>query len=287
MENTAKAVIGAALLATTWWATSARAAESYDNCTGFIDSLPATIGTQGTWCLRQDVSTAQTSGNAILVQASNVTIDCNDFKIGNLSAGVGTETRGISTQGTRLNLTVRNCGIRGFGQGVVTQAGSGHLVEDNRFDQNRESAISLTGDGVIVRRNRVIDTGGSPANGATSAIFLAGAGTLVADNVISGVVLDPGVANGTVNAINLGDGPHRITNNLIQGLFPTGAGVARGIWGDFLPIYASDNVVVSSAATTGTGALAGSVKSVCRNNSVTNLSAGVTGCTDGGGNVSN
>ena len=25
------------------------AAEGYDNCTGFIDSLPATVTTQGTW----------------------------------------------------------------------------------------------------------------------------------------------------------------------------------------------------------------------------------------------
>jgi hypothetical protein len=28
---------------------AARGAESYDNCTGFIDSVPATITTQGVW----------------------------------------------------------------------------------------------------------------------------------------------------------------------------------------------------------------------------------------------
>src|SRR5690606_28675588 len=46
---------------------AARAAQSYDTCTGFIDSLPATINSQGTWCLRGNVSTAITSGNAIEV----------------------------------------------------------------------------------------------------------------------------------------------------------------------------------------------------------------------------
>src|SRR5690348_2627551 len=40
----------------------ARAAQSYDNCTGFIDSVPATVSTQGTWCLRHDANTAITSG---------------------------------------------------------------------------------------------------------------------------------------------------------------------------------------------------------------------------------
>ncbi|HEY0661599.1 MAG TPA: hypothetical protein VGD21_09825, partial [Lysobacter sp.] len=58
----------------------AQAAQSYDNCTGFIDSLPATITTQGTWCLRKDLSTAMSSGNAITIATNNVTIDCNDFK---------------------------------------------------------------------------------------------------------------------------------------------------------------------------------------------------------------
>jgi hypothetical protein len=39
-----------ALATGTWLATPApaKAAESCDNCTGFVDSLPATIGTQGT-----------------------------------------------------------------------------------------------------------------------------------------------------------------------------------------------------------------------------------------------
>ena len=43
----------------------AAAAESYDSCLGFIDALPATITTQGTWCLRQNLDTSATSGNVI------------------------------------------------------------------------------------------------------------------------------------------------------------------------------------------------------------------------------
>ena len=39
-------------------AVPASAAESYDGCSGFITVLPATIDTQGVWCLKQDLATA-------------------------------------------------------------------------------------------------------------------------------------------------------------------------------------------------------------------------------------
>src|SRR5687768_16439274 len=108
----------------------AHAAESYDNCTGFIETLPATISTQGTWCLKHDVSTAITSGNAITIAANNVTLDCNDFKVGGLAAGDSSAANGVYAA-SRLNATVRQCGVRGFSQGIWLD-GAGHLVEDNR-----------------------------------------------------------------------------------------------------------------------------------------------------------
>src|SRR5687768_7170485 len=76
---------------------TARAAASYDNCTGFVTTLPATIATQGVWCLKQDLSTAITSGNAIAITANNVTLDCNGFKLGGLSAGPASTATGIGS----------------------------------------------------------------------------------------------------------------------------------------------------------------------------------------------
>src|SRR5690606_14995164 len=64
----------------------ARAADDYDACAGFIDSVPATITSQGVWCLRKDLSTAIASGSAITIATNNVTIDCNGFKLGGLAA---------------------------------------------------------------------------------------------------------------------------------------------------------------------------------------------------------
>src|SRR4029078_12340445 len=82
---------------------SAHAAESYDNCSGFITSLPAVISTQGTWCFKQDLATAITSGNAISINTNNVTLDCNDFKLGGLAAGAGTMTYGVAAT-SRVNV---------------------------------------------------------------------------------------------------------------------------------------------------------------------------------------
>ena len=64
-------------------------------------------------CPPADLSTAITVGNAIMVNANYVTIDCNNFKLGGLAAGSGTLTYGIRSE-VRINTTIRNCNIRGF-----------------------------------------------------------------------------------------------------------------------------------------------------------------------------
>lgn len=171
-------------LVATWIATPAVAGESYDACVGFIDTIPAVVSKAGTWCLRQDLSTAISSGNAITIAANNVTIDCNDFKIGNLAAGAATQANGIHVPFAtpRANATIRRCNVRGFCRGIRL-SGSGHLVEDNRLDNNRCAAISTGGDNNQVRNNYIYNTGGSP-QGFASAYQ---GGALFVGNTISGV----------------------------------------------------------------------------------------------------
>lgn len=138
-------------------ATPVPAAESYDNCTGFIDSLPATITTQGVWCLRGDLSTAMASGNAIQIQNNNVTIDCNRFKIGGLAGGEGSATVGIHGSG-RHNASVRHCNLRGFYIGIHLD-GSGHVVDSNQVSDSLHIGIRVGGSGSVVSNNRVLGTG--------------------------------------------------------------------------------------------------------------------------------
>ena len=64
------------------------------NCTP-ITSLPATIDAQGLYCLTGNLATGQTSGNAIIINANNVTLDLNGWKVGGQAAGSGTNAAGI------------------------------------------------------------------------------------------------------------------------------------------------------------------------------------------------
>ena len=165
---------------------TSHAAQSYDNCTGFITSLPATISTQGTWCLNADLATAITSGTAITVATNNVTIDCNDFRLGGLAAGLGTQANGIRAN-NRDNLTIRRCNIRGFFYGVWSDGGSGHLIEDSRFDGNTYVGIFVDANASIIRRNIVRATGGSTLSSDAFGISTSGS-VDVLDNTINGVI---------------------------------------------------------------------------------------------------
>ena len=108
-------------------AASAPARAETVNCTP-IASLPATLSSQGVYCLKQDLSTAIASGNAITVAVNNVTIDCNGYKLGGLAAGITTRAYGIRADG-RVNTVVRNCNVRGFFAGMWMQGGAGHVID--------------------------------------------------------------------------------------------------------------------------------------------------------------
>jgi hypothetical protein len=211
-------------------ATGQLRAETYQTCAGFIDSVPATITTQGTWCLRHDLATAIGTGNAISINTNNVTIDCNHYKIGGLSAGASTLAVGIGAS-NRLNSTIRNCSVRGFAN-AINLTGSGALVEDNRLDGNTQMGIYVAGEGGIIQRNQVFDTGYSTAAIPDARGIVFDYNVDVLDNRISSVWADvpdgyptlaqsDGIKAG-IHAIGL------VANNRITGVgyFLEGAGSA-------------------------------------------------------------
>jgi hypothetical protein len=216
-------------------------AETYQTCAGFIDSVPATITTQGTWCLRHDLATSISSGSAISINTNNVTIDCNHYKIGGLGAGASTTAVGVSAS-NRLNLVVRNCSVRGFAN-AINLTGSGALVEDNRLDGNTQTGIYVSGDGGIIQRNQIFDTGSSTAGVPDARGIVFNFNVDVLDNRISSVFADvpdgyPAMAQSDgikagANATGL------VANNRITGVgyFLEGAGSAT-----FADIRATDGI---------------------------------------------
>jgi parallel beta-helix repeat protein len=203
---------------------AARAAESYASCTGFIDALPATIGTPGTWCLRADLSTSLASGVAISLASPDITLDCNGFKVGGLAAGASTAANGIQAT-DQANVTVRNCNVRGFRIGVSVTGGGGNVVEDNRVERCTRQGIFVGGNNQnalsVVRRNHVLDLGGAPEEAMVEGISTystgapAGGGVLVHDNVVSGFVAEDASLR---RGIQVSSNHHAsIRDNLVRG----------------------------------------------------------------------
>jgi hypothetical protein len=243
-----------------------------------ISALPAVISTQGVYCLKYDLATSIASGSAISIETNNVTIDCNGHRLGGLAAGPSTTARGISSV-DRSNIIVRGCSVRGFSTGInlnfTASPPRGFLVEDNRLDGNTTRGIAVFGAGSQVRRNRVIDTGGS-SSGSTMAIGIyAGYGVDLMDNTVDGVTgtLAPGsfaggiwmtTASGAVIADNrvrnvVGDGSARgiwimeedsaiIRDNFIGHVSRTSVGPVFGLFCSNSPSLARGNVVQDSAA---------------------------------------
>ena len=264
----------------------AQAAESYSNCAGTIASLPATITTQGVWCMKQDLATAITSGNAISVNTNNVTIDCNGYKLGGLSAGAGTQARGIFAA-DRVNLTVRHCNIRGFYIGAyLTGASSGgHLLEDNRFDGNTYYGMIVQGDGSVIRRNLVYNTGGSTAGVFDATGISAQTSVDVIGNSVVGVT---GSSGGNGNAFGIYTSSlsaSTIQGNSVRSLLPSGTGHAFGIRN-----VSSDRLSIRENELSGDSG-AGSVGLYCANgngraldNDISLFGTAISACTDVRGN---
>jgi hypothetical protein len=174
----------AACLAAAWLLPGvAHAADGFDNCAGFIDTLPKTVKTPGTWCLRKDLAMATGQGQAITIASDGVTLDCNGFGIDGSAGGISTKAMGIYAI-DRRDLAVRDCRVSGFYMGILLEGnGRDNLVEDSLVEHSRYKGAYMSGLNNRFLRNRVLDTGGSPGNVAV-AIEVAGE---IVDNVVDGV----------------------------------------------------------------------------------------------------
>jgi len=255
-----------------------------------ITSLPATITIPGTYCLTRNLNTNMTSGNAIDIQTDNVIIDLNGYKLGGLAAGDATHANGIHTLNHK-NITLRNGTIRGFLRGVYLRDGSsghdtygGHLLEDLRFDGNTWIALQTEGRGNLIRRNQVVDTGGSTVAVFAWGIIASGPGARILDNDVDatfsgtfdahGIYVD--FANATI-----------IQGNRVTETTSAGGGDTYGIYNSSSTGVTIEANLVSNASTTGTtGIEVPDIQSLCANNRVQGFTTGILICTNAGGNFS-
>jgi hypothetical protein len=218
------------------------------NCSR-ITSVPAVISTPGVYCLTKNLGTNMPSGNAIDIQANNVVLDLNGFRLTGHNAGLGTATRGVHAL-NRQNITIRNGTIRGFLVGIFLEGsgGQGNLIEDVRADQNRLAGIAVGGDRNIIRNNQVIATGGSTGAEFAVGIIVDGSGNRVLNNDVMGVFHPTDEAagisfegNGNVDSLAVGnrvsdapggffiEGTGKYQGNLTSGVAtPYGGGTDAG-----------------------------------------------------------
>lgn len=228
MDKVKRAWIVASFGACLWLLGLPSARAETQDCTN-ITAIPATISTQGVYCLKQHVSGALASGAAITINVNNVTLDCNEFKIGNLAAGPSTQAVGVLASG-RLNVTVRNCGIRGFRSGVMLTDGV-YRVESNAFDHQTQSGIMVSGDGSLLRDNDVVSTGGSTVPGTGEFTGISGSGDMdIIDNTIDAVVATDGGDGDVIGILTTGNDAGTIKGNRIRNLVKDGSGARAGIW---------------------------------------------------------
>lgn len=233
------------------------AAETIGTCNAMITSVPTVITSSGVYCLDRSFALSSTSGVAVQIDAHHVTLDCNGYRIGNLSAGTGTAAIGVQST-DRINVTVRNCHIRGFAAGInltgnvtTSLTSAGHRVEDNHVEASTTTGILVKGRNSIVRRNRVSDIGWNDAQ--LSVTGIAGLGTVdILENIVGGV--EPG---GKSTGMAWGiyaeavDGIS-IARNEIRGVYPLG-GFGWGIFvvgNDTSLSSLRDNAIHRSATST-------------------------------------
>jgi hypothetical protein len=209
------------------------ATPSLDACTGVLHrtagtATTITVAAPGIWCLDQDmvesVDVVGSTFTMITVDSDDVTIDCRGHRL--VYTGTADFVNGIRTYSERQRVTVRNCHLYGFSQGIKLLS-DGFLIEDNTISASRKAtidsistSISGGGSGGIIRRNRIYDA-------VNRAIYTIGS-SQVLDNLVDGITRPPTGLN-LIVAIDVWevDGAE-VRGNTVRGL-PTEPGSANAV----------------------------------------------------------
>jgi hypothetical protein len=260
----------------------AAAAEGFDSCTGYVDTLPATLSSPGTWCLRANLATTIASGAAITIATNNVVLDCNHFAVDGGGAGAGTQTVGVLAQ-NRQATVVRHCSVQGFYRGLQ-MVGNNVEVRGNRIAGARFHGMYVAGDDVLVQDNAVLGTGGSTAVGSAIGIYAIGRIDTIG-NLVATTQATTG-SNGNAGGIYYATGTiGSIRDNRVTTVVGDGTGVVSGIKTENAGrvIISRNHIVSNGEAGIGLYCLGPDIAtSSARHNAVIGFADGLEGCPDDG-----
>lgn len=241
-----------------------------------LTALPAVIEVPGTYCLAKGMEARISTGAAISIKASDVTLDCNGYRVNGSSAGATSTAKGVYAA-ERSNITIRGCTVKGFHTGIELSGSTsrGNRVEDNRVTDSLYRGIFVRGSGNLVRKNQVLNTGGFAGSGNSYGIVAAAD---VADNLVDGVF---GAARDSYpRGIVSNHAGSVLSGNHVRNINPSGYGTALGIYVQAPGVVVDSNQVTNKDYTEGTGIIADTnMPMICRENVVARFARSLTNCT--------
>lgn len=255
-------------------------------CATIINSVPYTITTPGTYCLRNDSVTPSFYG--VQIQSSDVVLNCRWKTIQASVRERGSD--GISVAGTLENVTVKNCVVKDFDRGITVH-GSNMQVLNSRVDNSITEGITAWGNNARVVNNRVTNTHNEPGQQAVGITLLPASPEVAAtgQEAINNVVA--GVRDGylLVGMMISGSTDPRIVNNHIVDVVPAEGSYAIGMWmtGWAQGAVTTGGQMINNTVTSrhpGLQAIWGQ-PALCRGNTTVGLTFGFAGCLSGSDNI--
>ncbi|HET6409348.1 MAG TPA: NosD domain-containing protein, partial [Chthoniobacteraceae bacterium] len=188
-----------------------------------ILKLPFTIKKPGAYQLSKNLTFSGT-GNAIQVEADDVTIDMKGYTItfdGTITADQ--QPAGIYALDQK-NITIRNGVIQDFHRGIFLDSGNvifaagGHLVENIRADRCHSAGIEVEGRGSMLRNNWISNVRRVMSGTAnTYGMRVSGSGLTIQSNRINDVYVPLGNNANVAHGITVDTGDScRVVDNQIS-----------------------------------------------------------------------
>ena len=217
-----------------------------------IPMVPFVISGPGSYCLTGDMEKPMQMGTAVTINSDNVLLDLGGYRIDGGDTAKTGQAFGIYAI-SRKNIIIRNGTIRGFMNGITITEGTGtpsqgNVIENIRTEMNWSVGMLVTGRGNIVRRNQVIDIGGSelqlsPGFRNSYGIYVSGHGARILDNDIFDIKEHGG---GEAVGIAVSSDGALVQNNRIGNPLVGGEKKTSGI-----RVFKSKNVLVINNRVTG------------------------------------
>lgn len=254
-----------------------------------ISRVPFTISAPGTYCLVNDLDTSQNGGGAIVINASNVRLDCNGRTIRNKNSA--NSDVGIASGG-RNGVSIENCGIDGFEEGIHFDVRSNSVsIRNNTVRNARTYGILTWGNSIEITGNSVIDTKYVSASRNYNQAIVASAyspGVLSRDVVIRGnrVLGLSGTAQMQAIRVEYSTAPV-IEGNHVGRLLPASTGYGFGIFTSATSrAVIKDNILTGSPSYPLSG-IQSDATAICTGNVINGYrTSGIETCGLSGGNFS-